>query len=195
MSKPICILCLVLTAIGCRTTGDRLVFREIEGQGEAARKLAARLRITDAEHRVALDSALTIEFTLVNQSDEELYVHNEFQPGWLVMIEILSEDGRFERSDWLTEEEGRQRASGNYARVPPGGFVGSFYTIAPEDPRWELTPGRYQARMIYRNPFDIIAIRPDLTDRDCEQLGERSIVPLVTGIVGSNAVSFRVLPD
>ncbi len=195
MAKSTCILCLALTVIGCRATSDRFAFREISGQGDAARKIAARLRIMDVDHQVALDSALTLEFKLLNLSDGELYVHNELQPGWLVMIEILGEDGWFERSDWVTEEEARREASGNYARVPPGGFVGSIYTIAPQDPRWELSPGRYQARIIYRNPFEIGAIRPGLTDRDFEQLGQRSVVPLVTGLVISNAVSFRVVPD
>ncbi|MFO7899803.1 MAG: hypothetical protein R6V58_12185 [Planctomycetota bacterium] len=195
MSRPTVILLLAGLAAGCAAPGERTVFRKARPGGPIAEQIRPAIRVVNPDGQVAPGAALVLELKLVNASGEDAVVYNELQPGWLVMIEVLGDDGRFVRSDWLTKQEQRQRGRCHHARLPPGGFVGRFYRISPSDPRWDLSPGRYRVRVTYRNPFQMCALRPGLSDREIEELGKNAVVPLLTGALVSNVVSFQVQAD
>jgi|GEM_PF-6967726 len=197
--RKLWILAAVCAVAGCSSapeTGQApSAFRALNPVPPLGDMVQAVVSVVNAEPEVALDGALILELKLVNVSRTNAIVYNELEPGWLVVIEMLGENGQYVRSQPSETERTGRGGKYHYACLPPGGFVGTRYRVAPQDPRWNLGAGKYSVRVVYRNTFEICVGSPLFTDSDIETLREKALVPLATGLVVSNIERFSVVGD
>ena len=193
------ILAVVCAVAGCNSAPEMRqapsAFRELNPVPPLGDMVQAIVSVTNEDREVALDGALILELKLVNVSKTNAIVYNELEPGWLVVIEVLGENGLYVRSQPSATERTGRGGKYHYVCLPPGGFVGTQYRVAPQDPRWNLGAGKYSVRMVYRNTFEICVGSPLFTDSDIEALREKALVPLLTGLVVSNIEQFSVVGD
>jgi hypothetical protein len=194
MRRCLVILILLLLA-GCRGSGPMREFQPVARVAPLSDQVKASLSVLNDEGRVPRDKALVLDFRLVNASSKDAIVYNELEFGWLVVIEILSDDGTYVRSYASKAAKRRDKERIHYAVLPPGGFVGGQYAIRPKDPKWNLPPGTYRVRVVYRNKQAICPASPFFTVEDIERFGDKSVVPLLTGMVASNVERFEVVED
>ena len=186
---------LLLLLAGCSSARQGPVFRPMKSIPPLSGTVGAFITVLNEDHRAREEGAIVLELKLVNTSRADAIVYNELEPGWLVVIEILGENGQYVRSP--ASETLRRGRGGkyHYANLPPGAFIGRQYVIRPKDPQWGLTPGKYQVRVVYRNKYEPCVASPCFTDDDLEQLGQKALVPLVTGLVVSNVEEFEVVGE
>ncbi len=198
MIKKLALPLVLLVLAGCgllpgKGPGTGLAFREVKPMPPLCDSVKVLVNVLNEGRKVASRDTLVLELKLVNTSNNLAVVYNELDLGWLVVIEMIGSNGQYSRSP--VPEEKRQGKAGkyHYASLPPGGFVGTRYTIQPADMRWDLTPGKYRVRAVYRNPYALCVASPCFTDDDVKQLGEKAVVPLLVGMIVSNIDEFEVV--
>lgn len=194
MVKILGLLSLLLMA-GCNGAGRVPAFRPVRPVAPLSEKVRAIVTVLNKDGKVRPGDLLVIELKLANVSSGDVIVYNELEPGWLVVIEILGEDGRYARSPRPPAARVDRARRHHYATLPRGGFIGRRYVISPRDPRWRLGPGKYMVRVVYRNKQALCPASPFFRAEDVERLGEKAVVPLLTGMVASNVERFEVLGD
>ena len=195
MKCPGSLICLVALA-GCNAlSGHRADFREVQPISPLGRTIGALVSVAGNSRSVKMSGGIILELKLVNVSKADVMLYSELRPGRTVVIDILRADGKTFRSPPPDKSDRPRRDKYHYVSLPPGGFVGRRYMIRPADPRWELAPGRYRVRMIYRNRFKVCPVRPGLTEEDIGSLRDKAVVRLLTGLVVSNVETFRVVAD
>lgn len=195
MKCPGSLICLVALA-GCNAlSGDRADFPEMQPISPLGRTIRAVVSVAGNSRRVKTSGGIVLELKLVNVSRTDAMLYSELRPGRAVVIDVLRADGKVFRSPAPDKSDRPRRGKYHYVSLPPGGFVGRRYIIRPADPRWELSPGRYRVRVIYRNGFKVCPVRPGLTEEDIGSLRDKALVRLLTGLVVSNVETFRVVAD
>jgi hypothetical protein len=182
---------VVVLAAGCGAPGGGARFRPLRPAGQLDGRVRAQVRVVNEAREVVRTGRLVLELKLVNVSGELGVVYNELGDGRLVVIEILGEDGGYVRSPAPLSAQDRA-GKHHYAALPPRGFVGRQYVIRPSHPAWNLAPGRYRVRVVYRNRFPFCVASPCFDDRMVEEMGKDALVPLLTGLLVSNVETFRV---
>ncbi len=199
MAKKTLVVLLLFVLAGCASSDGRGQagprFRRVKPVAPLSGTLRAYLRVLNVPREVTEKQVLVLELELVNVSEDLAVVYNELEPGWLVVIEILGENGKYVRSP---APEGPGRGQGgryHYASLPPGGFVGRRYLIRADHPMWDLPPGKYRVRMVYRNKYRLCVASPYFTDEDLRRLGKDAVIPLLTGMIVSNVERFEVVEE
>ncbi|MFH1731305.1 MAG: hypothetical protein ABIF82_06625 [Planctomycetota bacterium] len=194
MVKILGLLSLLLMA-GCNGAGRVPAFQPVQPVAPLSGKVRAIVTVQNNDGRVRPGDSLVLELKLVNVSSDDAIVYNELEPGRLVVIEILGEDGTYARSPRPPAARAERARTHHYATLPPGGFIGRRYVIPPGDPRWRLRPGKYMVRVVYRNGQVLCPASPFIKAEDVERLEEKAVVPLLMGMVASNVERFEVLGD
>jgi len=194
MVKILGLLSLLLMA-GCNGAGRVPAFRPVRPVAPLSGKIRAIVTVLNTDGKVRPGDLLVLELKLANVSSGDAIVYNELAAGWLVVIEILGEDGEYARSPRLPAARLERARGHHYAALRPGGFIGRRYVIPPRDPLWRLRPGKYMVRIVYRNKQAFCPASPFFRAEDVERLEEKAVVPLLTGMVASNVERFEVLGD
>lgn len=201
MVRSLLLAAVVLSGlVGCASGGSvsevQARFSVVPPSGTFPQVVQPAVMVLNRDRQVPMNGLLAVELKLVNTSNEDAIVYNELQPGWLVTIEILRMTGGYYQRSEPMEDVARSRGRGgryHYVNLPPKGFVGMTYVIQPKDPRWRLEPGRYALRVVYQNKYEPCVASPCFTDEDVLRLGEKAVVPMLTGIAASNVEEFEVV--
>jgi len=189
---------LLVLLVGCGVSQPRPVaatFRAVKPVAPLSGKVRAHIRLLGQGHRITRAGSVILELKLMNILNADTIVYNELEQGWLVIIEVLGDNGVYRRAPMLNELRKGRGGKYHYVCLPPGGFVGRQYLIRPSDPWWQLEPARYKMRVVYRNSYEPCVASPCFTDKDLDVLKEKAIVPLLTGMIVSNVVEFEVVKE
>ena len=186
---------LALALVGCVGPARMPGFPHARQVPPLSKQVQAVISVANSDGKVAFSGGLVIELKLVNVSSKDATLANELAPGWSVVIEVLGQDGRYVRSRSPILAPARLPTGSHHAVLPLNSFIGAQYLIRPKDPWWKLSPGRYVVRVIYRNKHTLCPVSPLLTVEDIERIGDKSVVPLLTGMIASNVAQFEVVED
>ena len=186
---------LLFCCVGCAGAGllgQPKTFQRAESVPPLGQNVSAILSVLNNDNLVYENEPLVLELKLANISASDVSINNELQLGRLVVIEILGNAGEYKRSP----EPARWQdslAEHRYVTLPPGVFVGRQYQIRPTDPRWQLATGSYSVRVVYRNSQGYAVASSLLEEGDIRRLGEKAVVPLLTGSAVSNVERFNIV--
>lgn len=186
---------LLMCCAGCAGTGllpEAKTFRHADPVAPLGENVAAGVSVLNPDKQVYENEPLVIELKLANISASDVNINNDLQPGRQVVIEILSAHGEYRRSPELARGQTLQDEY-RYMTLPPGTFVGRQYQIWAIDPAWNLADGLYSIRVVYRNSQRYAVASSLLNEADIRQLGQRSVVALLTGTAVSNVERFKIV--
>jgi hypothetical protein len=167
-------------------------FQTIAPLTPLAGTISARLALINANGQVKHSDPIWLDFRLENVSQADAVIFNELDLGWLVAIEFVDARGAP-----VSPAQSKQKPAGalHYVVLPPHRFVGRMFGFRHVGQEWSLKPGKYFVRVVYRNPdAKFCVVSPGLTPEDVRTLGEKALIPVLTGQIISNVVEFEVLP-
>ena len=188
---------LLLMLAGCAGPSEwtgRREFRELPKLGPLSSTCVARLLVLNRDKALPADGLLAVELRLLNITQSEAVVHTDFEQGGTVVLEIVGENGRYVRSVGVPRKKRPDARAHLYARLMPNGVAGQRYVIAAGASEWQLDPGRYRVRAVYRNPYQTCVVAPGLAGSDVKKLGKKALVDVLSGLVTSNVEQFEVTP-
>jgi len=183
--------------IYCRKGGCQpfVSVRAVKPVAPLSGKVRAHVRLLGRNHKITKSGSVILELKLMNVSNADTIVYNELEQGWLVVIEVLGDNGVYKRAPMMDELRKGRGGKYHYACLPPGGFAGRQYLIRPSDPWWGLEPAKYKIRVVYRNSYEPCVASPCFTDKDLDVLKDKAVVPLLTGMIASNVAEFEVVKE